>query len=198
MQSEQAAFRGLVTPSITQIRYGHPVTSPARTIGISIPIPEPDGRHLQQKRESYGDPQARRIPAHITLLGPTEVTDSSYAALLDHARTVASARPPFSVVLRGTGSFRPVSDVVYIQVAQGVADCEQLEVALRSGPVERETEFYYHPHVTVAHNVETGALDRAFEELSEFSAEFDVESIHVYELGDDEVWRPVHELPLGG
>lgn len=174
------------------------MTFPSRTIGISIPIPEPHGSHLQQKRESYGDPQARRIPAHITLLGPTEVTDSSYAALLEHARALASERPTFSVVLRGTGSFRPISDVVYIQVAQGVADCEQLEVALRSGPVERANEFYYHPHVTVAHNVDADALDRAFDELSDFAAEFPVESIHVYELGDDEVWRPVHKLPLGG
>ena len=44
-----------------------------RTIGVAIPIPEPYGRALQQVRESFGDPLARSIPTHITLLPPTEV-----------------------------------------------------------------------------------------------------------------------------
>ena len=44
-----------------------------RTIGVAIAIPEPYGGELQRVRESYGDPLARSIPTHITLLPPTEV-----------------------------------------------------------------------------------------------------------------------------
>jgi 2'-5' RNA ligase len=166
------------------------------TIGVSIPIPAPHGDYLQQRRADFGDPQASHIPAHITLLPPTEVDEQTYAAFLSHCADVATAQRAFEVVLRGTGTFRPLSDVVFIQVAKGVSNCEALEVALRSGPVTRSLDFYYHPHVTVAHNVPEEALDRSFAELADYSVSFTVGSYHLYELGDDCVWRPVHEFAL--
>lgn len=168
------------------------------TIGVSIPIPAPHGDYLQQRRADFGDPQAWQIPAHITLLPPTEVDDETYAAFRDHCAAVASGHTAFDVVLRGTGTFRPLSDVVFIQVARGVSNCESLERALRSGPVSRHLEFYYHPHVTVAHNVAAESLDRAFTDLADYSVSFEVGAYHLYELGDDGVWRPVVEFPLGG
>ncbi|MFC7594504.1 2'-5' RNA ligase family protein [Terrabacter sp. GCM10028922] len=168
------------------------------TIGVSIPIPAPHGDYLQRRRADFGDPQAWQIPAHITLLPPTEVDAEEYAAFREHCSEVATRHTPFDVVLRGTGTFRPLSDVVFIQVAQGVSNCEALEMALRSGPVERALEFYYHPHVTVAHNVLPDDLDRAFTELADYAVDFEVGAYHLYELGDDTVWRPVHEFALTG
>ena len=168
------------------------------TIGVSIPIPAPHGDYLQDRRADFGDPQARQIPAHITLLPPTEVDDEAYAAFRRHCAEVAATQGPFDVVLRGTGTFRPLSDVVFIQVARGVSNCEALEVSLRSGPVSRDLDFYYHPHVTVAHNVSDESLDRAFMELADYSVTFEVGAFHLYELGDDGVWRPVDEFPLAG
>ncbi|HET7399826.1 MAG TPA: 2'-5' RNA ligase family protein [Intrasporangium sp.] len=173
------------------------VPSPT-TIGISIAVPEPDGTYLQQRRADFGDHAAWRIPAHITLLPPTAVDAETYAAMREHCAKVAATHSPFEVVLRGTGTFRPVSDVVFIQVAKGVSACERLEIALRSGPVLRELAFYYHPHVTVAHDASAQALDRAFDELSGYSADFTVDSFHLYELGADDVWRPAEEFALGG
>lgn len=166
------------------------------TIGVSIPIPAPHGDYLQQRRDDFGDPAAWQIPAHITLLPPTEVDAEAYAAFREHCAHVAATHATFRVVLRGTGTFRPLSDVVFIQVAQGVSNCEALEVALRSGPISRKLEFYYHPHVTVAHNVPADALDKAFEDLADYSVAFQVDAYHLYELGDDGVWRPVHEFAL--
>lgn len=163
---------------------------------MSIPIPSPHGELLQQRRASFGDPAAWRIPAHITLLPPTPIDTGVYEEFIEYCTGVASQRDEFDVVLRGTGTFRPVSDVVYIQVAQGVSACETLETALRAGPVRRELDFYYHPHVTVAHNVPADKLDQAFEELADFHVRFTVESFHLYELDDDEVWRPKHDFPL--
>ena len=168
------------------------------TIGVSIPIPTPHGEFLQQRRYDFGDQAAWRIPAHITLFPPTVVEEHSYAAFLQHCKEVADAHAPFEVVLRGTGTFRPVSPVVFIQVAQGVSNCEGLERALRSGPVERRLDFYYHPHVTVAHHIDDEGLERAFEELADFSASFVVDGIHLYELGEDDVWRPMLDFPLKG
>jgi 2'-5' RNA ligase len=170
----------------------------ATTIGVSIPIPAPEGEYLQRCRADFGDPAGQRIPAHITLVPPTPVPGATYPAFVDHCAAVTVARAPFEVVLRGTGTFRPVSDVVFIQVAQGVSDCERLETALRGGPVRRDLDFYYHPHVTVAHNVPPPALDRAFNELAAYTTSFTVDAIHLYELGDDQIWRPVKVFPLQG
>ena len=171
----------------------------ATTIGVSIPIPSPHGEYLQSRRAEFGDPEAAKIPAHITLLPPTPVDTATYAAFRGHCSAVAARHTPFDVVLRGTGTFRPVSDVVFIQVAQGVSACEALEMELRSGPVRRGLDFYYHPHVTIAHNVGSDDLDRAFTDLAEYAVDFRVGSYHLYEQGnDDGVWRPVHAFTLSG
>lgn len=174
------------------------MSSRLTTIGVSIPVPAQEGTYLQRRRAEFGDPAASRIPAHITLVPPTVVDDMTYAAFVDHCSTVASEGTPFYVVLRGTGTFRPISDVVYIQVAQGVSACERLEKELRNGPLKRDLAFNYHPHVTIAHNVPGECLDRAFTELADYHTTFVVDAIHLYELGDDQVWRPVKDFPLQG
>jgi len=70
-----------------------------------------------------------------------------------HLELVAAHQWPFEIQLRGTGSFRPVSPVVFVALAAGISDCERLESAIRRGPLARALKFNYHPHVTVAHDV---------------------------------------------
>ena len=43
-----------------------------------------------------------------------------------------------------------------------------------------ETEFPYHPHVTIAHHLPEGLLEQAFVELERFDAEFDVTQMWLY------------------
>lgn len=172
-------------------------SAPDVTVGVSIPIPAPFGPDLQARRASYGDPLARATPAHITLLGPTEVVRADLPDLEKHLGTVARDVQPFVVVLRGTGTFRPLSDVVFVQVARGISGCEQLELGIRKGPWGRELAFPYHPHVTVAHDVAEAALDQAFDELADYVATFEVAGFHLYVQDDAGAWTPVHEFPLG-
>ena len=165
-------------------------------IGVAIPVPDPYGPGLQSARARFGDPLAAFIPPHVTLLGPTVVEPGDMPAVRDHLAAVAACSPPFDLHLRGTGSFRPVSPVVFVQVAQGIAHCERLERAVRSGPLSQQLRFNYHPHVTVAHDISDDALDRAYDELAHYEAGFSVTDFHVYEHGDDGVWRPVQDYPL--
>lgn len=167
------------------------------TIGVAIAIPEPHGAALQRFREDFGDPMACQIPAHITILPPTEVPDADRGLFEKHLQWVCAGFEPFEVHLRGTGTFRPVSPVVFVQLASGIAQCEWLESAVRSGPVDRELEFNYHPHVTVAHHLPDEALDRAFSELATYEVRFRVDAVHVYEHGGDGVWRPVTRFEFG-
>lgn len=167
-------------------------------IGIAIEIPEPFGPALQEARAAFGDPFAGDIPPHITLLGPTVVDESALDEVYAHLERVTAQAAPFRVILRGSGTFRPVSPVVFVIVAQGIAECEELEGAVRSGVLDQELRFNYHPHVTVAHEVDDEALDLAFEEMAGFEASFDVTGIHLYEHGDDGVWRPARRFELSG
>ncbi len=167
-------------------------------IGVALTVPEPYGSALQEARASFGDPLAPFIPPHITLLGPTVVAEDELDPLGVHLAEIASRFRPFVLHLRGTGSFRPVSPVVFVQVVEGISICEDLERAVRSGPLEQELRFNYHPHVTVAHEVDEEALERAFDGLAGFEASFVVDGFQSYHHGDDGVWRPVMTYPFTG
>lgn len=167
-----------------------------RSIGVAIAIPAPYGTQLQAWREQLGDPTALAIPAHVTLLPPTRVAEGDLHKIDEHLRAAASGEPAFPIVLRGTGSFRPVSPVVFVQVAAGIAACQRVESRVRSGPLNRELRFPYHPHVTIAHDVPDVVLDRAFGALSGYHAEFEVPGFSLYEHGADGVWRPQRDYPF--
>jgi 2'-5' RNA ligase len=168
-----------------------------RTIGVAVAIPEPYGSELQSWRERFGDPLAEAIPTHVTLLPPTEVAEEQLPEIEEHLRAVAADEEPFEMHLRGTGTFRPVSPVVFVQLAGGISDCERLESRIRSGPLGRELRFNYHPHVTIAHDLEDALLDKAFSKLSGYEAVFGVSGFSLYEHGSDAIWRPQREFPFG-
>ena len=81
-------------------------THDAVVMGVSILVPAPFGDQLQQRRASFGDPLAQAIPTHVTLLGPTPVAPADLPELLDHLELAAQSTGPFTMVLRGTGTFR--------------------------------------------------------------------------------------------
>jgi 2'-5' RNA ligase len=167
------------------------------TIGVAVPIPEPHGRELQSWREQFGDPLALQIPTHITLLPPTVIPAEQLPEIEAHLRAVAAQARPFDIHLRGTGTFRPVSPVVFVTLAEGIAGCELLEAAVRSGPLgHRELEFAYHPHVTVAHDVPEPMLDHAFDKLAGYDARFGVIGFSLYVHGGDGFWRPRRDFPF--
>ena len=171
-----------------------------RTIGVAVRIPEPWGSELDRRRAATGDPQATLIPSHLTLLGPTELTEERLPLVDKHLTQVAAGHRPFTLHLRGTGTFRPVNDVVFIAVAAGISECEQLERDIRSGPLNRELRYPYHPHVTVAHDIDgrigTERLDQVFDELADFEARFRVDSFTSFEHCSDGRWRPQRDFWL--
>jgi 2'-5' RNA ligase len=165
-------------------------------VGVATGIPEPWGGQLDRFRSEAGDPLAALTPAHVTLLGPTDVASSALPAIEEHLAGVAARHAAFPVWLRGTGTFRPVTEVVFVSVAVGISEFELLAGAVRGGPLERELHFPYHPHVTVAHDIPAPALDAVFDKLADFSAQFRVERFTLYVHGADGQWRPVRDFPL--
>jgi 2'-5' RNA ligase len=166
------------------------------TIGVAVAIPEPWATQLQDYRTSVGDAMAATIPTHITLVPPTDVTDEELAEIEVHLAEAATEVAPFEVHLRGTGTFRPVSPVVFVSLVEGISQCEQLASVVRRGPLAVDLAFPYHPHVTVAHDIAEGRLDQAFGELADFECEFDVEDFQLYVHDHEQGWTPTRYFPL--
>ena len=175
---------------------GVPPTGDTIQIGIAVDIPEPWGAQLTRRRVEAGDPLA--VPAHVTLLGPTEIRTANLPAVEQHLAAVAAAHLPFTLHLRGTGTFRPVTQVVFVAVAAGISECELLAAAIAAAPgLHRELRFPYHPHVTVAQDVAPEALDRVYEDLADFSAMFEVDAFTLFSHSGQARWQPRRDFCLG-
>ena len=165
-------------------------------VGVAIGVPQPWGAELDAARARAKDPMAALIPSHVTLLGPTDVPAAALPEITAHLTGVAGSHHGFTLQLRGTGTFRPVTDVVFVAVSAGISDCEVLAAAVRSGPLARELNYPYHPHVTVAHDTPPESLDSAYEDMADYTARFDVDHFTFYVHGDAGGWRPVQDFPL--
>ena len=176
------------------------LTPPPETavLGVIVPVPEPWAALLTDWRTKVGDAQASLVPPHVTLLPPTEVPVGDRAAIREHLAAVAAAHPPFDMHLSGTGTFNPVSDVVFVAVARGIGNCELLADDVRRGPLARSLTFPYHPHVTVAHDVPADMQELAYTGLQDLSAEFRVEHFTEFEQTADGAWAIAREYRLTG
>lgn len=167
------------------------------TIGVAVAIPEPWATQLQDYRTSVGDTTATQIPTHITLIPPVEVAPDDLGDVEAHLEKAAGEVRAFRVHLRGTGTFRPVSPVVFVTLAEGISQCEQLAGAVRRGPLEVDLRFPYHPHVTIAHHLDDQALDRAFAELADFECRFGADAFSLYVHDADAGWQVTDHYELG-
>ena len=173
-------------------------TPDTTVLGVVVPIPEPWSQLFVDWRAKVGDPQATSVPPHVTLLPPTEVPVADRPTISAHLAEVARCHPAFDMHLSGTGTFAPVSDVVFVAVARGIGNCELIANDVRRGPLARSLSYPYHPHVTVAHDVPGDMLDLAYSGLSDLSAEFRVEHFTEFEQAPDGSWVVAREYPLTG
>lgn len=165
---------------------------------MAIEVPAQYRESLRAMRlRAEGEAAAEIIPPHITLVPPTQLPTWDLTPVLVHLDQAARRVAPFTVELRGAGTFRPVTEVVFAALSQGEAECVELQRLAQSGPLSAELAYPYHPHVTVAQNVSAQALDRAEDELAGFRARFRVGTFVLYELGPDEVWHTIRTFTLG-
>lgn len=168
----------------------------ATTIGVAVAVPDPWGKQLQDYRAGLGDVSAEGIPTHITLMPPYEATDEELPGIEQHLAEAAAQNSAFSIHLRGTGTFRPVSPVVFVVVVEGISACEQLAFSIRRGPLAADLQFPYHPHVTVAQELDDDCLDKAFDELADFECSFTVEEFSLYKHDSRTGWNPARSFRL--
>lgn len=159
-------------------------------MGVAIAIPEPHGTLLREMRASFGDPLAESVPSHVTLLPPHDVDGDDLDEICARLDKAAGDVPSFRMQLRGTGTFRPVSPVVFVTVSAGTDETEILAGRLRDAVDAPHAEFPFHPHVTIAHHLDEAALDHADASLSDYACEFEVSEFALYLHDACAGWEP--------
>ena len=165
-------------------------------VGVSLPVPQPWAAEISAARISYGDEFAEMIPPHITIVGPTAVWRAEIPNVIKQLDVAVSHIRRFSVSLRGTGTFRPLSEVVFINIDDGAANCAELEAACNTGLLANAPRFPYHPHVTLAHDVPPAQLDRATSDFAALHARFTADALWLYRQSDDGEWRKACRFEL--
>lgn len=165
------------------------------SLGVIISLPPELAAELSARRAFYGGPEAAVVPPHITLVSGR--ASESWEDAAAHVRQVAAAGEPFTLSLGGTGTFEPVSPVVYLNVAAGTQECTALHEGLVAGPLVHLLLFDFHPHLTIAHDLDELSMSRAKTDMAEFSAEFLVTSVGLFDHSSGG-WALREELTLGG
>ena len=166
------------------------------TMGVAIAVPEPHGSLLREMRAAFGDQLARTVPSHVTLLPPCDIDVNEFDEIRARLDKAAGAVPSFRMRLGGTGTFRPISPVVYIRVNAGYVATAVLAGQLRQALGVPRPEFPFHPHVTVAHHLDDAALDHADHALRDFECVFAVEEFALYLHDDHAGWQPQRQFTL--
>lgn len=167
-------------------------------VGVVIDLPEPVATELRSARKAAGDVDGADIHPHVTLLPPRLLAGAEQEAIRAHLAAIAARTGPFRLTLSGTGTFRPVSPVVYVRVDGDTEALHGLQAAVCAGPLAGELAFRFHPHVTVAHRVPDEDLDGVMVRLQNYRAAFVVQEFSLYLKDPDGAWRRRRRMPLTG
>lgn len=100
-----------------------------------------------------------------------------------------------TITLVGTGTFRPMSDVVFLSVGEGDQLLRSLhEQCLTLG--DSASPFLYHPHMTLVQDEPRRTLESALADFRDYWATVPVHALKAY-IGDVTGWRPAGTVPLG-
>jgi 2'-5' RNA ligase len=101
-----------------------------------------------------------RPHAHVTILPPRPVSGDPNLAIQELRSRIGDFEA-FDVRLGEIEKF-PVSDVIYLGVRDGERQLRAMYEALNRGALAFEEPFPYHPHITLAQNIEREDVDRLF------------------------------------
>ena len=160
-------------------------------------VPDPVGAEVEGLRRALGDPSLGRIPAHLTLVPPVNVRQEALEEVMGSLASAAAATAPLELSLGPVRSFWPQSPVVYLAVSGDLEALGDLRQRVTAGPLGRPAERPFVPHVTLAQELEPGAISAAVRALGSFRARLLAERLHLLEEGPGRVWQPLADFSLG-
>src|SRR5260370_50530 len=131
-------------------------------------IPEPLSGFLDRLRQELVPNCFLR--AHVTVLPPRPLL-STPAAARETIPELAPRSSPFDVEMTGVEVF-PVSDVIYVNILSGSDQLKRLHEATNVEGLSFQDPFPFHPHVTLAQDLQPDEVDELARVARERWAEY--------------------------
>lgn len=161
-------------------------------------IPEPLAGFLDRLRQELVPNCFLR--AHITVLPPRPSMTSPEVAWAQLSEAATRFRP-FDVELKSVQVF-PISDVIYISVGDGEKQLREMHGALNIGGLKYKEPFPFHPHVTLAQELQCDELDelaqvarRRWEDFK-FDHVFHVDTVTFVQSANRKKWNDLAHFKL--
>ncbi len=135
---------------------------------LVIYIPDPLGRFLDDLRKDLVP--ACNPHAHVSVLPPRPLSVESVIAG-DQVHECAAGWLPFEITL-GEICIFPVTNVIYIELAQGAPEMYRMHDAMNMRALAFQEPFAYHPHITVAQELAEADVAAAAERAKELWANY--------------------------
>jgi 2'-5' RNA ligase len=141
------------------------------------------------------------VKAHVTILPPRSMHCALDDARRELARALAAVHP--IEVEFGSVEIFPSTQVVYLGLRRGFADLLNLHTALNVGGLAFRELFPYHPHVTLAQDLDpacveaTANLARHRWEVSGLGRTFSIRRVTLVQNVAENSWRDLDEWELG-
>jgi 2'-5' RNA ligase len=161
-------------------------------------IPAPLSQFLDDLRIRL-TPEAKPH-AHVTVLPPRPV----HADLEEVKKGLTPALRDVNPIQIELGSIKvfPVSNVVYLSIAEGESELRRLNRVLDQGALRFQTTFSYHPHITLAQDIPLEEVERlrriAQEAWDSYDGErrFLIDSLWLVQNVVPDVWLECGLFPL--
>lgn len=170
-------------------------------VGVVLLLPEPVSSEVDGLRRAFADPARGRVAPHITLVPPVNVSPDAVPTALALVRSAAGRGAPLHLLLGPVAAFPTDEHVAYLGVGGADGQLADLRRALLAGPLQREADHAFVPHVTVTSGVAPDHLTRVVASGSGYVARpLVIDRLHVLEERHTEAgrrWIPVADVALG-
>lgn len=172
-----------------------PTILPGRSyLSLVLEVPERIQRVVMDWRRDNGAEPG--YPLHITVF-MTELGEEPLRSAREFLRGLRADRGSWSeakISLSGTGTFRPISDVVFLTISDGGDFLRRFHERCRSFR-DSASPFLFHPHMTIAQNEDRRLLEAALYDFRHFRESFTVDRVSAY-LSDSEGWSHLGDVRL--
>lgn len=164
-------------------------------LSLVLELPAWLAGHVQDWRARQGE--GRGVPPHVTVFITQASADpEGRREQIEALRCVCRGVPARSLRLGGTGSFRPLSQVAYLDLQDHDAAALAALHARCCEVLPDASPFEYRPHVTLVQNAPDEVLERALRDFSGLSAQIPLSRLCLFQ-GDLSGWEQVGTVYLG-
>ena len=191
MTAQENSSSPTTAPVSPTLKPGH------RYLSVIAHVSGENVQRLEEWKQAVAGGSVAPISTHVTVY-MAELTESLLAAVQSPQLRVALDAPRFEARWGSVHSFRPVTEVEYLNLEAGKAEFEQIHQKLVELFGPGAASFPYVPHVTLGHGLTQEQVDHAREVFDALPAEqrtFTVDHLHCYSY-DGQNWEEIRVLPL--